>query len=169
MGKWTGRVYESFEPGRITGTLTSFAIDSAALHPEHCAWLDKHIVPALAGGGSVGISGLASRSGSGPVETTRERRSRISSQEGPQTCRIQAELVRGHRRGDREIFGPEGRYRGFAPEGSCGCGVAQADAAAAAQIHIQALTAVSLTSGGAPAQGRGERHGEQEQDRRREH
>jgi outer membrane protein OmpA-like peptidoglycan-associated protein len=64
MGKWTGRVYENFEPGRVTGTLYDFAIDSAALHPEHCAWLDKHVVPALAGGGSVGISGLASRSGS---------------------------------------------------------------------------------------------------------
>jgi lysozyme family protein len=64
MSKGTRRVYEFFEPGLIQATLCGFAIDSAALHPEHCAWLDKHVVPALAGGGSIGMTGVASRSGS---------------------------------------------------------------------------------------------------------
>ena len=47
-----------------TAWLFGFRIDSAALRSIHCSWLDKHVLPVLAGGGSVGISGMTSRTGS---------------------------------------------------------------------------------------------------------
>jgi outer membrane protein OmpA-like peptidoglycan-associated protein len=63
-GRNDGRVIDKSDRGVIEGRLIGFAIDSAALHPKHCAWLDKHVVPVLAGGGSIWITGFASRSGS---------------------------------------------------------------------------------------------------------
>jgi hypothetical protein len=59
-----GRVVDESKPGMIDGRLIGFAINSAVLHLKHCSWLDKHVVPILAGGGSVSLLGLTSRSGS---------------------------------------------------------------------------------------------------------
>jgi hypothetical protein len=63
-GRNEGRVADLSNSGMIIGHLLGFAIDSAALHSKHRAWLDTHVVPVLAGGGSVTINGSASRSGS---------------------------------------------------------------------------------------------------------
>jgi hypothetical protein len=68
MGNGTGRddghVWDYSAPGHIQARLMRFGIDSAALHPKHCSWLDGHVVPVLAAGGSIVVSASASRSGS---------------------------------------------------------------------------------------------------------
>jgi outer membrane protein OmpA-like peptidoglycan-associated protein len=63
-GRDEDRVHDMSDSVVATAWLFGFRTDSAALHPKHCSWLDSQVVPLLAGGGSVTILGLASRSGS---------------------------------------------------------------------------------------------------------
>ena len=55
---------DTSEDGVVEGRLYGFEIGSASLLFYHRIWLDNHVVPVLAGGGTVGMTGLASRSGS---------------------------------------------------------------------------------------------------------
>jgi outer membrane protein OmpA-like peptidoglycan-associated protein len=63
IGPNDGYVIDISELGIIEGWLSGFDIDSAGLKVKHRAWLDNHVVPVLQGGGSIAITGMASRSG----------------------------------------------------------------------------------------------------------
>jgi hypothetical protein len=68
MGKGIGRndgsVADLSEPGTVRARLSGFHIDSAGLLSKHRSWLDNHVVPVLAAGGSLTVFGFASRTGS---------------------------------------------------------------------------------------------------------
>src|SRR5262245_3806839 len=69
-----GAVMDYSEPGVVDGRLYAFEIGSAGLLFMHRAWLDNHVIPVLQGGGTVGMTGLASRSGGAAFNLDLSRR-----------------------------------------------------------------------------------------------
>jgi hypothetical protein len=57
-------VWGHSDRGSIEGRLVGFDVASASLQPIHEMWLDDHVVPVLAAGGTIALTGLTSRSGS---------------------------------------------------------------------------------------------------------
>jgi outer membrane protein OmpA-like peptidoglycan-associated protein len=105
-----GHVWDYSKPGQIQARLMRFGIDSAALHSKHCSWLDGHVVPVLAAGGSISIHATASRSGSAAhnLALSKRRASAVLAylrRKVPRHVSYRVELVESVGEGSAEMLG----------------------------------------------------------------